>query len=126
MLTRESRHGQRTTGLRAERGLDELTQLLPCLPDAPLGHVGQPIRVPDDRELRSVHVARRVMAADDAANVIENLQTSYQVGKGFVDKVAGEDIGSEEQPTEEPAEASDEAGEETGTSPPQLPRPPTG
>jgi hypothetical protein len=53
----------------------------------------------------------------DKAMVIENLQTAYQVGKGFVDKVAevsGEDVGSAEQPTEEPAEASDEAGEETG------------
>ncbi len=57
----------------------------------------------------------------DKAMVIENLQTAYQVGKGFVDKVAGlpesgaeEDAGSPEEPAEEPAEESAEAGDETG------------
>ncbi len=65
----------------------------------------------------------------DAATVVENLQTAYQVGKGFVDKVAGlpesgaeEDAGSaeegaEEPPgesAEEPPEQSLETGEETG------------
>ncbi len=51
----------------------------------------------------------------DAATVVENLQTAYQVGKGFVDKVAGlpesgaeEDAGSPEEPAEEPAEESAE------------------
>ena len=61
----------------------------------------------------------------DAANVIENLQTSYQVGKGFVDKVAevskADDAGAEEQAgeqaeavTDEPAEtpAGEQAGEQ--------------
>ena len=65
----------------------------------------------------------------DAATVVENLQTAYQVGKGFVDKVAElseEDAGSAEEPAEEspeesaekppeePAEESAEAGDETG------------
>jgi len=61
----------------------------------------------------------------DAATVIENLQTAYQVGKGFVDKVTGpseEEAGSPEEPAEEsaeepaeePAEASDETCEEAG------------
>ena len=67
----------------------------------------------------------------DKAMVIENLQTAYQVGKGFIDKVAGlseDDTGgaeataeepvevsaedSSEEP-EEPVEAKDETGEET-------------
>ncbi len=65
----------------------------------------------------------------DAATVVENLQTAYQVGKGFVDKgakVSEGDVESPEAPFEEPAgepaeesveqseeesaEASDEAG----------------
>ncbi len=64
----------------------------------------------------------------DAATVVDNLQTAYQVGKGFVDKVAelsGEDAGSTDEPPkelpeelpEEPAEAPGEpveTGEETG------------
>ena len=65
----------------------------------------------------------------DAATVVENLQTAYQVGKGFVDKVAGlpesgaeEDAGSAEEgaaeppgeSAEEPPEQSLETGEETG------------
>jgi len=64
----------------------------------------------------------------DAATVVENLQTAYQVGKGFVDKVAevsGEDAGSPdagaeeppEEPAGEPAEAPGEqveTGEEAG------------
>jgi len=68
----------------------------------------------------------------DAANVIENLQTSYQVGKGFADKVAelskedelskenelsNEDGASEEKPAgesgDEQAAEQIEAGEET-------------
>ena len=55
----------------------------------------------------------------DAATVVENLQTAYQVGKGFVDKVAGlpesgaeEDAGSPEEPAEEPAEEPVETSEE--------------
>lgn len=51
----------------------------------------------------------------DAANVIENLQTSYQVGKGFVDKVAElskEDEGSAREPAGEPIEASTQESEE--------------
>ncbi|MFQ5565107.1 MAG: DUF3306 domain-containing protein [Paracoccaceae bacterium] len=61
----------------------------------------------------------------DAATVIENLETAYQVGKGFVDKVAevsGEDAGSAEEPPGEPSgepaktgdKKGDEPGEETG------------
>ncbi len=60
----------------------------------------------------------------DAATVVENLQTAYQVGKGYVDKVAElseADAGSPEEqaekspeePSEEPAETSDVASEET-------------
>jgi hypothetical protein len=71
----------------------------------------------------------------DAATVVENLQTAYQVGKGFVDKVtelSGEDAGSAEEGAEEPpeepageppeeapeepAEASDETGADDGDS----------
>ena len=56
----------------------------------------------------------------DAATVVENLQTAYQVGKGYINKVAGmseEDAaespeGAAEKPAGEPAEASDEASEE--------------
>jgi len=61
----------------------------------------------------------------DAANVIENLQTSYQVGKGFVDKATelskADDAGAEEPAgeqaeavTDEPAEtpAGEQAGEQ--------------
>jgi hypothetical protein len=44
----------------------------------------------------------------DAANVIENLQTSYQVGKGFADKVA--ELSKEDGASEE--ELSGESGEE--------------
>lgn len=65
----------------------------------------------------------------DAATVVENLQTAYQVGRGYIDKVAElseEDAGSAEEPAEEspeesaekppeePAEESAEAGDETG------------
>ncbi|MEE8453376.1 MAG: DUF3306 domain-containing protein [Limibaculum sp.] len=65
----------------------------------------------------------------DAATVVENLQTAYQVGRGYIDKVAElseEDAGSAaepaeespeesaEKPPEEPAEESAEAGDETG------------
>ncbi len=53
----------------------------------------------------------------DAATVIENLQTAYQVGKGFVDKVAElseEDAGSAEEPPEEAPEEPVETSEETG------------
>jgi hypothetical protein len=65
----------------------------------------------------------------DAATVVENLQTAYQVGKGFIDKVAkvseGEagspDEASEdsveeatEDPPAEPVETGEETGEETG------------
>ena len=59
----------------------------------------------------------------DAAAVLENIQTAYQVGRGFVDKVAnlpgeesGEDSGEEAGGAEEPAEAvADESGDETPT-----------
>ncbi len=47
----------------------------------------------------------------DAATVVENLQTAYQVGKGFVDKVAElseEDAGSAVEPAEESPEESTE------------------
>ncbi len=64
----------------------------------------------------------------DAATVVENMQTAYQAGKGYVDKMAevsGEDAGSTDEPPkelpeelpEEPAEAPGEpveTGEETG------------
>ncbi len=69
----------------------------------------------------------------DAATVVENMQTAYQAGKGYVDKMAevsGEDAESPEEPAgepaeespgdtseeppEEPAEASDGTGEEVG------------
>ena len=61
----------------------------------------------------------------DAATVIENLQTAYQVGKGYIDKVAGSSEGDGESPEEpleespgEPAgespEASDEASDQAG------------
>ncbi len=51
----------------------------------------------------------------DAATVIENLQTAYQVGKGYVDKVAElseGDAGSPEEPAEEPAEEPPEEAPE--------------
>ena len=53
----------------------------------------------------------------DKALVIENLQTAYQVGKGFVDKVvklSEEDAGSGEEPAEESAEELPEEPVETG------------
>jgi len=57
----------------------------------------------------------------DAATVVENLQTAYQVGKGFVDKVAelsGEDAGSAEEGAEEaPEEPAGEPAEETPEEP---------
>jgi hypothetical protein len=51
----------------------------------------------------------------DAATVVENLQTAYQVGKGFVDKVAElseGDAESPEEPAGEPAEESVDESEE--------------
>jgi hypothetical protein len=55
----------------------------------------------------------------DAATVVENLQTAYQVGKGFVDKAAKMSEGDAEspeepveEPTGEPAEESVEESEE--------------
>ena len=50
----------------------------------------------------------------DAANVIENLQTSYQVGKGFVDQVAE---ASKEEAGEPPGEAPGERPEAAGDAP---------
>jgi hypothetical protein len=56
----------------------------------------------------------------DAAAVLENIQTAYQIGKGYVDKVAelpGDEAGDAEEPLEEPAGAvADETGEEPGES----------
>ncbi len=52
----------------------------------------------------------------DAATVIENMQTAYQVGKGYVDKLAElseEDAGSTEEPVEEPVEEPPEEPVET-------------
>lgn len=57
----------------------------------------------------------------DAATVVENLQTAYQVGKGFVDKVAElseEDAGSAEEPAEESPE---ESAEKPPEEPPEEP-----
>jgi len=57
----------------------------------------------------------------DKAMVIENLQTAYQVGKGFVDKVAElseEDAGSAEEPAEESPE---ESAEKSAKEPPEEP-----
>ncbi len=63
----------------------------------------------------------------DAATVVENLQTAYQVGKGFVDKVAGlpesgaeEDAGSAEEGAEEPpGESAEEPPRESAEEPPE-------
>jgi len=46
----------------------------------------------------------------DAAALLENVQTAYQVGKGFVDKMTG----SPEEPPEEPVETGEEPGEVSG------------
>ena len=58
----------------------------------------------------------------DAATVIENLQTSYQVGKGFVDKAAEAmtdgDGSAEESEAEEPA--AEEPGADAGAAADEL------
>ncbi len=63
----------------------------------------------------------------DAATVVENLQTAYQVGKGFVDKVAGppesgaeEDAGSAEEGAQEPVgESAEEPPGASAEEPPE-------
>ncbi|MHA1527656.1 MAG: DUF3306 domain-containing protein [Alphaproteobacteria bacterium] len=58
----------------------------------------------------------------DAAAVIENLQTAYQVGKGYINKMAKVpegDAESTEEPAGEPAEepVEEPAGEQAGEAP---------
>ena len=69
-------------------------------------------------------------SSDSPATVVENLQTAYQVGKGFVERVAGlseEEVEkdaeeSDEGPSSESAEASDESAvdENDAESTPEL------
>ena len=83
---------------------------------------GVPARL-RNRALRKLWISNPVLANldelidygedfTDAANVIENLQTSYQVGKGFADKVA--ELSKEDEQSKEDGESEEESAGESG------------